>query len=116
MPEAIMRSGTPVMIDYTPAAGNIAAGEVVLIGNTVGLTCGIAHVDIVNGVLGALAAGGAIYDVVTLENSVAGTKVWWNTSINKVSTTSTNNMLFGFLVESASAANATVLCLHKPYV
>lgn len=116
MAEAIFRHGNPKMIDYTPAAGNVTAGQVVLIGNTTGLTCGIAHLDIANGVLGALAGGGGIYDVVATNNYAAGTKVWWDDSGNKVTTTSTNNALFGFTVESAAAANAVIECLHQPYV
>jgi hypothetical protein len=30
MAEATMRHGDPLMIDYTPGAGNVAAGQVVL--------------------------------------------------------------------------------------
>jgi hypothetical protein len=115
MAEAIFRHGDPVYADYTPTGGNVAAGQVVLLGNTTGLTCGVAHLDILNSTLGALAVGGGIYDVVMAGNYAAWTQVWWDDSANKVTTTSTNNALFGFLVEGGTGANTTVECLHKPY-
>jgi hypothetical protein len=117
MAEATFRHGNPVMIDYTPAAGNISAGQVVLYGNTAGLTCLIAHRDIENAVLGAMAAGDGVYDVINLNNAANGAKVWWDDTNNKVTTVSTNNALFGFIAASGGGgANSTCRALHKPYV
>lgn len=116
MAQATFRHGDPIMVDYT-AAANITSGDVVLLGNTTGLTCGVAHADITNTYLGAISAGGGVYDCTSLENSANYTKVWWDDSANKVTTTSTNNALFGFIVDGGSAgANTTVSVLHKPYV
>jgi hypothetical protein len=116
MPEATFRHGDPVYQDYTPTSGNVSAGQVVLLGNLTGLTCGIAHLDITNNTLGALAVGYGIYDVVMLTNIAPYTKVYWSDSDNKVSSTSTNNATFGFLLEGNTGANATVECLHMPFV
>lgn len=117
MADATFRHGDPVMVDYTPAAGNIATGQVVLAGNTTGLTCLIAHKDIENTVLGAMAAGGGVYDVINLNNAANYTKIWWDDSANKVTTTSTNNALFGFIVAAGGGgANTNCRALHKPYV
>lgn len=117
MAEATFRHGDPVMIDYTPSGADVSAGEVVLIGNTTGLTCGIAHVDIEDGYKGALAAGGGVYECVNLNNAANGTKVYWDNANAKVTTTSTNNALFGFVVEDgAGGANTNCKVLHKPYV
>jgi predicted RecA/RadA family phage recombinase len=116
MAEATFRHGDPVMVDYTPSA-NVSAGQVILIGNTAGWTCGIAHVDIANAALGALAAGGGVYGVINLNNAADGAKVWWDDSANKATTTSTNNALFGFVVASGGGgANSTCYAIHKPYV
>jgi predicted RecA/RadA family phage recombinase len=116
MPQATFRHGDPLMIDYTPAA-NAAAGDVVLLGNTAGICCVIAHDPLVSATPAAVAAGGGVYDVVSLQNSANGTKVWWDDSADKVTTTSTNNALFGFIVSGGSAgANTTVKALHQPYV
>lgn len=116
MSQVTFRYGQPVMIDYTPSA-NAVNGEVILLGNTAGLTCGVAHQDLTNTVLGAISAGGGVYDCVSLENSANYTKVWWENTNNKVTTTSTNNALFGFIVYGGGAgANTTVSVLHKPYV
>lgn len=116
MAEATLRHGTPVMVDYTPGA-NVSAGQVVLVGNTAGWTCGVAHLDIANGVQGALAAGGGVYDCINLNNGANGAKVYWDDSVNKLTTTSTNNALFGFIVSGGGGgANTTCQALHKPYV
>jgi predicted RecA/RadA family phage recombinase len=116
MAEAIFRHGEPVAyMDYL-ATADIAAGQVVLIGNTAGLTCAIAHLPIANGATGALAVGGGIYDVTMLTNLAPGTKVYWDDTNNKVVSTSTNNALFGFLVEGNTGANALVECLHWPLI
>ncbi len=116
MAQVTYRHGEPVMIDYTPEA-NVSAGDVVLLGNTTGLTCGVVHRDTESGVLGAVAAGGGVYDAVNLNNAANYAKVWWDDSTNKVTTVSTNNALFGFIVdEGGGGANTTCRVLHKPYV
>jgi hypothetical protein len=115
MAEATFRHGDPVYMDYTPAAGNISAGQVVLLGNTTGLTCGIAHLDIENTKLGALAIGGGVYDVIMLTNLAPYTKVYWDDTNNKVVSTSTNNAQFGYLLEGNTGANATVEAFHAPW-
>lgn len=117
MAEATFRHGDPIMVDYTPGSGAVDAGDVVLLGNTTGLTCGIAHVDIANSTQGALAAGGGVYDVINLNNAANYAKVWWDNSAKKVTTVSTNNALFGWIVaDGGGGANSTARALHKPYV
>lgn len=117
MAQATFRHGDPVMIDYTPASGNVTAGDVILAGNTTGLCTVVAHMDIVNNTLGAVAAGGGVYDVTNLNNAANYAKVWWDDSANKVTTTSTNNALFGFVVSGgAGGANTTCQAIHVPYV
>lgn len=117
MAETTFRQGNPVMVDYTPSSGNVAAGQVILVGNTAGWTCGIAHVDITNNNLGAIASGGGVYDAVNLDNAATGAKVYWDNAAKKITTFSTNNALFGFVVAAgAGGANSTCRVLHKPYV
>jgi len=117
MAMATFRHGEPLMVDYTPAAGNVSVGDVVLLGNTTGLTCGIAHHDIVNNTLGAIATGGGVYDFVNLNNAANYAKVWWDASTSKATTTSTNNALLGFVVASGGGgANTTCRVRHFPYV
>ena len=116
MAQVTYRHGEPTMIDYTPSA-DVSAGDVVLLGNTTGLTCGVVHVDTANAVQGAISAGGGVYDAINLNNAADYAKVWWDDSANKVTTTSTNNALFGFVVDSGGGgANSTCRVLHKPYV
>ena len=115
MAEAIMRHGDPVMIDYTPASGNVAAGDVILFGNLTGLTCVIAHRDLENNVKGAVAAGGGVYEVTNLNNAADGAKVYWDGT--KATTVSTNNATFGFVVrDGGGGANSACFVLHHPYV
>jgi hypothetical protein len=117
MAEVTFRHGDPVMIDYTPGSGNVSAGQVVLLGNTAGLTCGVIHRDTENGVLGAIAAGGGVYEGTNLNNAANYAKVYWDDSVNKFTTVSTNNALFGFVVDDGGGgANTACRVLHKPYV
>jgi hypothetical protein len=115
--EATYRHGDPLMVNYIPAAGDIAAGQVVLLGNTAGLTCGVAHVPISNNVLGALAMGGGVYELTNLNNAANYAKVWWDDTNNKVTTVSTNNALFGFVTENGGGgANTVCRVRHFPFV
>lgn len=115
MAEAIFRHGDPVMIDYTPSTGDVAAGDVILLGNLTGLTTVIAHRDISNTVLGAVAAGGGVYEVTNLDNAADGAKVYWDGT--KATTTSTNMATFGFVVrDGGGGANSSCFVLHHPYV
>jgi hypothetical protein len=114
MAEAVLRHGDPQFADFTPASGNVAAGQVVLLGNLTGLGLGIAHQDIVNNTLGSLAVGGGVYDVVMLTNIAPWATVYWDDTNNKVVTTSTNNATFGVLLTGNTGANTTVEALHAP--
>ena len=115
MAKAIKRAGDPRKIAYTPGAGNVAAGDVVLLGNTAGLCCGIATQDIANNVAGSLEVGGGLYDVINLNNAANYAKVYWDNTNSKVTTVSTNNAQFGYVVENGGGgANSTCRCLHFP--
>lgn len=116
MAQTTFRHGSPLMIDYTPTGGNVTAGDVVIAGNLTGITCGIAHLDIENNKLGALAAGGGVYDVVNLDNAADFTEVFWDNANDKVTTTSTNFAKFGYIVSGGGGgANSTAKALHHPY-
>lgn len=114
MAEATYRHGNPVTVDYTPGA-DVAAGEVIVAGNTSGLATLVAHVAISNAVPGAAAAGGGVYDVKVASNYAAWTRVYWDNTNAVLTTTSTNMAIFGFTVEAAAAANAVVKVLHAPW-
>lgn len=117
MAQATYRHGDPVMVDYTPSSGDVTAGDVILVGNLTGFTVGIAHRDITNNVLGAIAAGGGVYECTNLNNAATGAKVYWDNSADKVTTVSTNNATFGFIVSrGGGGANSACDVLHKPYV
>lgn len=113
MAEAIFRKGNYRTMDYV-ATADIDAGDVVLIGNTAGLTCAIAHHAIANTATGSLATGGGTYEVIAAANYTQGAKVYWDNSAKKVITTSTNNAQFGYL-EEASVANTACLAKHDPH-
>lgn len=116
MAEAVKRHGVVIAtMDYTPSGGNVAAGEVVLLGNLTGLCNGIATLGIENNVKGSLEIGGGVYDVTMLENIAAYSKVYWDNTNNKVTNTSTNMSPFGVLLEGGTGPNTVVECLHHPY-
>ena len=109
MPQATLVSGSPVMGDFI-AGANLAAGDVVVRGDLVGIT----HCDVLNGKLGALALGGAIYDVVFAGIYAAGVKLYWDDTANKVTTTASGNKVFGFAHEASTAADQIRQALHAP--
>ena len=117
MAETTFRHGDPVMIDHTPAGGDVAAGDVVLLGNTTSPTCGVCHTAITNATKGALAAGGGVYSCVNLDNAADYALVYWDFAgaTAKVTTTSTNNAKFGFVVrDGGGGANSSCYVLHQP--
>lgn len=119
MADTTFRHGKPISIDYTPGSGNIAADQVVVLTDgasnsvEVGLSCGIAPRAIENNVKGALHVYGGVYDVVNLNNAANYATVYWDDSANKVTTVSTNNARFGFIVTGGGGgANSTAQALH----
>jgi hypothetical protein len=124
MSDTTFRHGDPTNVDYTPSGGNVAEGEVVVLGSVTantagtGAVCGIAPVAITNNTLGALSVGGGVYDVVNLNNAATGAKVYWDITNNtrKVTSVSTNNAVFGWIVASGGGgANSTAKAIHAPY-
>lgn len=122
MAEATFRHGDPVLVDYTPSSGNVAEGQVVVVGSVTANTSGtgaiamVAHRPITNNTLGALAVRGGVYDVTNLNNAATGAKVYWDDTNNKVTTVSTNNAVFGWVVaDGGGGANTTCKALHNPF-
>ena len=122
MADTTFRHGNPVNVDYTPGAGNVAEGAVVILGtvetNTdgVGAIAAIAPKAIVNNELGALSVGGGVYDCVNLNNAATGAAVFWDDSAKKVTTVTNTKAMFGFIVaDGGGGANSTCKVLHKPY-
>lgn len=122
MADTTFRHGDPVMIDYTPSSGDVAEGQVVVVGSVTANTSGtgavamVAHRPITNSTKGALAVGGGVYDVVNLNNAANGAKVYWDDTNNKVTSVSTNNAVFGWIVaDGAGGANSTAKAFHNPF-
>jgi hypothetical protein len=106
---------------HTPSGGAVTAGDGVIIGSVTantagtGAVLGIAHRDIANNVEGTLAVGGGVYDCVIASNYAAGVKLYKPSGNSILTTTSTNNTQFGYLIEAAAAANAVCEVVHVPY-
>lgn len=122
MAEATFRHGDPTMVDYTPSSGNVAEGQVVVVGTVTANTSGtgavamVAHRPITNNTLGALATQGGVYEVTNLNNAATGAKVYWDDTNNKVTTVSTNNAVFGWLVaDGGGGANSAAKAYHNPF-
>jgi predicted RecA/RadA family phage recombinase len=96
-------------INYTPTSADVAAGDVIVQGDLVG----IAKRDIPRNVLGALAVSG-VFDLPKARGVgaaiTAGAKVYWDAG-NSVATTDTDegaNKYLGKAVRAAADADATV--------
>jgi hypothetical protein len=124
MADATFRHGDPVMVDYTPASGNVAEGTVIVLGSVTANTSGtgahavVAHKAITNSTLGAVAVQGGVYSMVNLNNAATGAKVYWDITNNtrKVTTVSTNNAVMGTIVANGGGgANTTCYVFHNPF-
>ncbi len=123
MADATFRNGDPAFVDYTPSGGNVAEGTVLALGTVTANTsgtggfCAVAHRPITNNTLGAVSIGGGMYDMINLNNAATGAKVYWDLQNNtrKLTTVSTNNVQFGYIVASGGGgANTTCRALHAP--
>jgi len=113
---AIFKHGSPLMVDHTPSAA-VAAREVVEMG-TYNL---VAHSAIAAAAKGALAAGGGVYEMIAGEQLTAGEKVFYDHDhatlsgrVHSDDSGTASQPHFGYTLEAASAAAATVLCVHDP--
>lgn len=104
-------SGDPIMIPYTPS-GAVSAGDIIVDG----VKTYIAHLDIAANTLGAVAAGGGIYEVPKDGTSGPvfglGDKLYWNDSSNLAEATATSNNPLGWAAEEAGASDDTVRVEH----
>lgn len=113
--EAEFKHGDAVlMVPYTPSGAAVVAGQVVVV-NQVPY---VAHVRIEDGQLGALAARNGSYECIADGNLVAGVKVYWNDTTNKVTVTAAAgaNKHFGFLEPQSDPAADGDACrvVHAP--
>lgn len=112
MAEATFQHGDPAFVDYTPASGDLSAGQVVPMGNTAAAGVLIAHGDMANAVEGGIAAQGGVYSVTSLQNNADFANVYWDNTNNKV-TSDVNNAFFGKIVGGGGGgANTAVEVLH----
>ena len=108
--EVVMRQGSSIMIDHTPA-GTVLGGQPEVIGDLVL----IPHRDLAANVKGALAAGGGIYEVTGDAAIAAGKRVYWNASAGKVTQTEGSNKVIGYTIDAAIGANNEIgRIVHVP--
>lgn len=107
--EARFLHGEPLMVDHTPGSA-VSAGQVVVTADTPR----IAHLDIAANTLGALAAGGGVYEVAGDAAIAADKKVYWNNTANKVTETATSNKVFGVTVTACTGDGALCQVRHDP--
>jgi predicted RecA/RadA family phage recombinase len=94
-------------MDYTPSGADVAAGDVVVVGDTVA----VATEKIEDGDLGALVIRGVVRfpKATTSTSAIAqGTKVYWNAVSEVVTETAGANKVAGYTVVAATAAATTV--------
>ena len=99
-------------INYRPSEA-IAAGDVVVLGNLVG----IARLDIAADTLGSLATVGVFEIDKAAEAVTIGAVLYWNATAKKVTVTATGNIYIGKAVTAAGADDEKVcVMLNAPYV
>jgi predicted RecA/RadA family phage recombinase len=111
MTMAAYKHGSPVTVDHTPGSA-VAAGDVIV----TGVTPRVAHQAIAANELGALAAGGGVYEMTGDDAIGADEAVYWDASAEKVSEDddSGTNVFFGFTVSACAADDGKCLVRHEP--
>jgi hypothetical protein len=111
-----MRHGDPVKVDYTPTTGNVAAGYPFVVGSGASVLLLVPHSPIANNVQGAAAVAQGIYECLNLNNAAIGAKVYWDATNLGASNVSTNNTLFGYVVENGGRGiNTTCNVYHHTF-
>jgi predicted RecA/RadA family phage recombinase len=110
--EADFVHGDPLMIDHTPGSA-VAAGEVVVVDDLVY----ICHRAIAANALGALAAGGGVYDGIKDNTSgpdiAAGDRVYFIPGSNLFTNDGTGgNKFAGYAIAAAGASVTPVRFVH----
>jgi predicted RecA/RadA family phage recombinase len=104
-------SGDPIMVPYTPS-GAVAAGDVIVSGSRTF----IAHLAIAANTLGAVAAGGGVYEAVKVgtggNDFTMGEKLYWDDSNNVIDDGSSGNTFIGWASEDAAALATTGRFIH----
>lgn len=109
--DAVFHYGSDIeTIPYTPSGADVAAGQVVVMGQLIG----IATRKILNGILGALNIRGGVYTVTTAGAYARGITVYWDNTAKKVTTTATANKVFGVMVEASTGDGDTADVMHMP--
>lgn len=106
---ATFRHGDPVFVDYTPATA-VNAGDVIVTNDTPR----VAHLDIPANVLGALAAGGGVYEIVCDVATPADKKMYWDPVNHWVTATAGALKPFGYSVTPTGGAAQTMYVRHDP--
>lgn len=111
--EARFAHGDPIMIDYTPVTA-IPAGTVIP-GSGTGLTSLIAHHDLEANEVGAVAAGGGVYEMINNSNSANNVLMYFDNVTKKATATATGNSRLGYIVrDGGRGVDSLCLILHDP--
>ena len=114
--DAVFVHGNPIMVDCTPTS-ILLNGAVYCPNDGTSAICFVAHSEIAANDIGAVAASGGVYDMVSDGTAdTPGIAVYWDASANKISSTATANTHFGFTLpqQGATADTDTIRILHMP--
>jgi len=119
--QAKFRHGNPLMVDFTPSGSpvsSVSAGDVVVIGDVPM----VAHSDIAEDAVGALAAFGGVYEMDSEDTDLTqGESVYWDASNEVVSDNETGSGYtlphFGFVAPNhwgPGSGSGKVNVIHLP--
>jgi len=116
MAQAELIRGNTATVDYT-AGGAVAAGEVIVQGDLLG----VAHSAGVSGDVLSLLVDG-VFKVAKITSGgadsgafIAGEAVWWDDSANNVTDAAAGLKLFGITAEAAVAGDTTVTVVMQQF-
>lgn len=108
--DVVYRYGDVITVPYTPSGADVAAGDVVVVGDIPM----IATRPILDGELGGLNARGGVYHCKGDAVIAAGKRVYWNNATGKVTETPGALKIFGNTVGACAGDGSLVEVNHDP--
>jgi len=97
--------GVGDQISYTPSGADVAAGDVIVVGDLVG----VAKTDIADGVEGILDLVGEFEVLMAAVTIVAGTKAYWDAANDVVTNVAGSLKQMGYFMEAKADTEDSVL-------
>ena len=109
MPEAVYKYGPISTIKQFASAGALAAGEVLVVGNRVGVVSGSKPIAIGDDYTLQM-SGVFSMTILGTDTPAVGALLYWDATNNRLTTTASTHKSAGIAVEAKASGPTTILC------